>query len=227
MKKGKEGALVVCSGGLDSSVALAYAKTKYARVEALSFRYGQNHAKRENAAARKVCAALGVPLTFVDLPFIGRHFKSSLLGGKVPDGHYAAANMKSTVVPFRNGIMLAVAAGFAESRGLGRVLIGNHGGDHFIYPDCRPMFIQSIAEAVWYGTGGRVRVESPFCDLTKADIVEVGARLGVPFGLTYSCYKGGAKHCGTCGTCTERREAFRLAGVEDPTAYAKKKGGAR
>lgn len=220
MKKAKSGsALVVCSGGLDSTVALYLARSKYRRVEVVSFQYGQKHQARENRAVERICGDIGVKLTFIDLSFIGANFKSSLLGGKIPEGHYAAKTMKSTVVPFRNGIMLAVAAGLAESRGLERVVLGNHGGDHFIYPDCRPAFIRGMARAVSAGTDGKVEIASPFCNKTKADIVKIGARLGVPFGLTYSCYNGGVRHCGKCGTCVERKEAFALAKVEDPTEY--------
>lgn len=218
-KKGS--ALVVCSGGLDSTVALYGAVKKYGRVEAVTFRYGQNHAKRENAAAKRICADLGVPLTVIDLSFIGRHFASSLLrgAGAIPEGHYAAKTMASTVVPFRNGIMLSVAAGLAESKRLANVVLGNHAGDHFIYPDCRPDFIKGISAAIAAGTTKHVRVVSPFCEMTKGDIVRVGAKLGVPFVKTYSCYKGGKRHCGKCGTCVERKEAFAQAGVSDPTEY--------
>lgn len=217
----KSSALVVCSGGLDSTVALYGAVKKYGRVEAVTFRYGQNHAKRENAAAKRICADLGVPLTVIDLSFIGRHFASSLLrgAGAIPEGHYAAKTMASTVVPFRNGIMLSVAAGLAESKRLTNVVLGNHAGDHFIYPDCRPDFIKGIGAAIAAGTAKHVRVVSPFCEMTKGDIVRVGAKLGVPFAKTYSCYKGGKRHCGKCGTCVERREAFAQAGVSDPTEY--------
>lgn len=222
MRKKKSKVLVVCSGGLDSCVALYDALHRYGAVEAVTFAYGQNHQMRENAAVRMICKRAGVPLTKIDLSFIGRHFKSALLGGNIPEGHYAAKTMAATIVPYRNGIMLSVAAGLAQSRGCERIILGNHAGDHYIYPDCRPAFIEACSEAIWYGTGGKVRVESPFCNLTKADIVGIGARLAVPFGLTYSCYKGGKVHCGKCGTCVERREAFRLAGIKDPTIYQKR-----
>ncbi len=127
--------------------------------------------------------------------------------------------MRSTVVPFRNGIMLAAAAGFAEDRGLEAVVIGNHSGDHAIYPDCRRAFIDAMDRAIQAGTDGKARVLSPFCDWDKARIVREGIRLGVDFAMTYSCYNGRALHCGRCGTCTERKEAFALAGVPDPTRY--------
>lgn len=220
MNTSKKSVLVVCSGGVDSVTALYWAKCRYNRVAAITFDYGSNHNKRERAALRRICANTKTPLTVVQLP-LGRYFKSSLLSGadKIPEGHYAADNMKSTVVPFRNGIMLSFAAGFAESNGYDCIVLGNHGGDHTIYPDCRPEFIDGIAEAIKCGTWNKVKVLSPFCNKTKADIVKMGAKLGVPYALTYSCYKGGKKHCGRCGTCVERKEAFALAKVDDPTEY--------
>lgn len=219
MKNNKDYALVICSGGLDSTVALYDALHKYGKVAAVTFAYGQNHQRREGAAVVSVCKTAHVSLTRINLGFIGQYFKSSLLGGNIPNGHYAAKNMASTVVPYRNGIMLSVAAGLAQSMGCDRILIGNHAGDHFIYPDCRPEFIMEISAAIKAGTGNRLIVESPFCNMTKADIVRIGNRLNVPFGMTYSCYKGGRIHCGKCGTCVERKEAFEIAGVADPTVY--------
>lgn len=220
MSNKNSSALVVCSGGVDSVTALYWAKTRYSRVAAITFSYGSNHNQRERACLRHICKETVTPLTVVTLP-LGRHLKSSLLSGadKIPEGHYAADNMKSTVVPFRNGIMLSFAAGFAESNGFDCIVLGNHGGDHAIYPDCRPEFIDGIAAAIKAGTWNRVKVLSPFCNKTKADIVRLGVRLGVPYEHTYSCYKGGRKHCGKCGTCVERKEAFALAKAKDPTQY--------
>jgi 7-cyano-7-deazaguanine synthase len=154
----------------------------------------------------------------IPLGFIGQYFKSDLLlsGGAIPEGGYAEENMKSTVVPFRNGIMLAVAAGLAESYGLDTVLLANHSGDHAIYPDCRPEFVEAMDAAVKAGTYEGIRVVSPYCDITKRDIALRGRAIGLDYSLTYSCYKGGEKHCGKCGTCTERKEA--LEGF-DPTEY--------
>ena len=211
--------LIVLSGGLDSTTMLY--EYQYRIGMAVSFHYGSNHNDRELEFAKLHCERLGIPHLVIRLPFIKQFFKSSLLEGAdaIPEGNYDEENMKSTVVPFRNGIMLAVAAGFAESRKLDRIILGNHAGDHFIYPDCRPQFISCISGAIWEGTGAHIRVESPFCNLTKAEIVEIGSRLAVPFKMTYSCYKGGKKHCGKCGTCVERKEAFELAGVPDPTVY--------
>ena len=137
----------------------------------------------------------------------------------IPDGGYDTDNMKSTVVPFRNGIMLSVACGLAESRGLKHVLIANHGGDHAIYPDCRRPFVEAMDLAMREGTYINVSILAPYTDITKADIVARGSKLGVNYADTYSCYKGGERHCGTCGTCTERKEAFAVSGVPDPTSY--------
>ena len=154
---------------------------------------------------------------------MAQYFKSSLLEGAdaIPEGNYDDDNMRSTVVPFRNGIMLSVAAGLAETYGLKTILIANHGGDHAIYPDCRPGFVDAMGRAVAEGTYDGIRLSAPYTNITKAQIVERGARLGVDYSDTYSCYRGGEHHCGTCGTCRERAEAFLLAGVPDPTVYEK------
>ena len=214
-------ALVVLSGGLDSSTALYWAKKEYTEVEALTFNYGSKHNDIEYSYAEKQCAKLGVKLTRINLDFMNTYFKSDLLksGGEIPEGYYNEENMKSTVVPFRNGIMLSIAAGFAESNDCEAIILGNHSGDHAIYPDCRPEFIEGIKKAIYEGTEKHIEVISPFCNMSKTDIVSLGAELGVDFSLTYSCYKGGEKHCGKCGTCTERKEAFEQAGVKDPTEY--------
>ena len=151
----------------------------------------------------------------IDLAFMGKYFRSSLLEGAdaIPEAEYAPENLASTVVPFRNGIMLSVAAGLAESRGLRRVMIANHGGDHEIYPDCRPAFIDSMGRAIADGSGSLVELYAPYTHLTKNDIARRGAALGVDYSLTYSCYKGGATHCGRCATCIERRQALIAAGL--------------
>jgi 7-cyano-7-deazaguanine synthase len=214
-------ALVVYSGGLDSTTALYWAKEQYNEVEAITFDYGSKHNETEYGYACLQCAKLGVKLTRINLDFVNRYFKSDLLksGGDIPEGYYTAENMKSTVVPFRNGIMLSIAAGFAESNNCDVIILGNHSGDHAIYPDCRPEFIKGIKEAIYQGTEKHIEVVSPFCDMSKSDIVRVGSELGVDFSLTYSCYKGQEKHCGKCGTCQERKEAFEQAEVIDPTEY--------
>jgi 7-cyano-7-deazaguanine synthase len=137
----------------------------------------------------------------------------------IPEGHYADENMKSTVVPFRNGIMLSIACGIAESRGLKYVLIANHAGDHSIYPDCRATFISSMSDAMAYGTYQNVKISAPYTTISKSDIAILGKGLGIDYTKTYSCYKGGEKHCGKCGTCVERKEAMQDAGIIDKTEY--------
>lgn len=214
-------ALVVFSGGMDSTVGVYWAVKNYREVETLSFNYGSKHNDMEYSYAQKTCEKLGLKNVRISLDFVNQFFKSDLLksGGEIPEGHYAAENMKSTVVPFRNGIMLAIAAGFAESQDCDVLVLGNHSGDHAIYPDCRESFIDGIKKAIYEGTYKNIEVVSPFCNVTKTDVCRIGAELGVDFSLTYSCYKGKEKHCGKCGTCTERIEAFRDAGVPDPTEY--------
>ena len=211
--------VIIYSGGLDSTTLLYEERERVAL--AVTFDYGSNHAAREIACARHHCNRLGIEHVVIDLSFIKEHFVSSLTAGAdaIPEGNYDDANMRSTVVPFRNGIMLSVACGLAESRGLKRVLIANHGGDHAIYPDCRPTFVEAMNGAMQAGTYEGVALDAPYTSLSKADIVRRGVQLGVDYGETYSCYKGGERHCGRCGTCMERREAFRLAGVDDPTVY--------
>ena len=211
--------VIVVSGGMDS-VTLLYEKKDEIAL-GISFDYGSNHNHNELPLAALHCQRLGIEHVVVPLGFMHQYFKSSLLesGESIPDGSYDEENMKSTVVPFRNGVMLAVAAGIAESNGLTKVLIANHGGDHTIYPDCRPEFIAAMDAAVEAGTFARVRVVAPYTNISKADIVRRGRALGIDYAETWSCYKGGDVHCGTCGTCVERKEALREAGIEDNTTY--------
>jgi 7-cyano-7-deazaguanine synthase len=214
--------IVICSGGLDS-VTLAHKTAAERRLSALlSFDYGQRHVK-EVESARACAARLGVPHRVVDLRGVGAALSGSALTDDVavPDGHYAEETMKITIVPNRNAIMLSVAFGMAAAQKAGAVAAAVHGGDHFIYPDCRPGFVaafQAMQDAALEGYA-EVTLWTPYVHGSKADIVADGARLGVPFAETWSCYKGGARHCGRCGTCVERREAFHLAGVPDPTEY--------
>lgn len=211
--------IIIVSGGLDS-ITLLYDKAETIAL-AISFDYGQNHSKKELPYAEYHCQKLGIPHITIPLTFMHQYFKSSLLEGAeaIPEGHYEEENMKSTVVPFRNGIMLAIATGIAESHELKRVYIANHGGDHTIYPDCRPEFIDAMDKATSAGTFVDVRVEAPYTNISKADIVRRGDALGIDYAKTWSCYKGSETHCGKCGTCVERKEAFADAGVEDPTEY--------
>ena len=212
--------LLVLSGGLDSTTMLYDYADSIAL--AVTFQYGSNHNKREAAFAKYHCEQLGIEHIEIDLAFMGKYFKSSLLEGAdaIPEGNYDEENMKSTVVPFRNGIMLSVAAGLAESRGLKKVMMANHSGDHTIYPDCRPEFAEAMGQAINLGTYIGVELVAPYTMLSKSDIVRRGVELGIDYTKTYSCYKGGEVHCGVCGTCSERKEAFALAGVEDKTKYS-------
>lgn len=211
--------LIILSGGMDSVTLLHQHKDRIAL--ALTFDYGSNHNQREAQCAAQQCRMLNIPHIVIPLEFMRQYFNSSLLQGPgaIPQGHYADDNMKSTVVPFRNGIMLAVACGMAASRGLKHLLIANHGGDHAIYPDCRPEFIDAMCAATVAGTYEGIDIIAPYTDITKGDIALIGKGLGVDYAKTYSCYKGGAKHCGRCGTCVERREAMLYAGIPDPTQY--------
>ena len=211
--------VIIVSGGMDSTTLLYDRRDEIAL--AISFDYGSNHNAREIPYAEMHCKRLGIEHISIPLDFMHKYFRSSLLEGAdaIPEGHYADENMKSTVVPFRNGIMLAVAAGVAESRNLTKLLIANHGGDHTIYPDCRPEFISAMDSATNAGTYVGVRVVAPYTNITKGDIARIGKKLGIDYAETWSCYKGGEKHCGKCGTCVERKEALAYAGIEDTTEY--------
>ena len=211
--------VIIVSGGMDSITLLHDYKDRIAL--GISFDYGSNHNAKEIPFAELHCKRLGIKHITIPLEFMHKYFKSSLLEGAdaIPEGHYEDENMKSTVVPFRNGIMLAIAAGIAESNGLDHVMIANHGGDHAIYPDCRPEFISAMSSATSAGSYNGVTVIAPYTSITKGDIARRGKELGIDYTETWSCYKGGDKHCGKCGTCVERKEALRDAGIEDFTEY--------
>ncbi|MCA0994034.1 7-cyano-7-deazaguanine synthase QueC [Alloyangia pacifica] len=215
--------IVICSGGLDS-VSLAHmVAARHDLTRLVSFDYGQRHAK-ELDFAKAAAERLGVPFHRIDMRTIGAALTGSALTSDidVPDGHYAEETMRITVVPNRNAIMLAIAFGVAAANGDEAVATAVHGGDHFIYPDCRPGFTRAFETMQRHALDGYAGVSlyTPFVERTKADIVTEGAKHGTPFAQTWSCYKGGETHCGRCGTCVERREAFHLAGVADPTIYA-------
>ena len=203
--------LLVYSGGMDSTTMLYEYQERIAL--ALSFHYGSNHNDKELAFAKLHCQRLGIEHIIIPLSFIKEHFRSSLLAGSeaIPEGNYDEENMKSTVVPFRNGIMLAIAAGMAENRGLQYIMLANHGGDHAIYPDCRPQFVNAMDQAVCAGTWNNVRLLTPYTNISKAEIARHGLQLGINYDETWSCYKGGDKPCGVCGTCREREEALKEA----------------
>lgn len=213
--------LVLLSGGVDSTTALHWAKQEHEVVGALAFHYGSNHAEKELACARYQAQQLGIPYHEIDIRCISRHLSSALLNGAdaIPTGAYDEENMKQTVVPFRNGIFLSIAAGVAESQGAEAVTIAAHAGDHSLYPDCREEYMQAMGQAIALGTYAGVQILRPFIRMSKGEIVALGARLGVDFAHTYSCYCGGDVHCGRCGTCQERREAFSAAHITDPTSY--------
>lgn len=208
--------IIILSGGLDSTTLLHYQKDRIAL--AVSFDYGSNHNAREIECAKWQCRSLSISHLVIPLDFMGKYFKSSLLSGAqdIPKGEYDSENMKSTVVPFRNGIMLAVACGLAESRGLTHVMMANHSGDHAIYPDCRPEFAKAMSETMKAGTYDGITLIDPFTHFSKGDIVKLGLELGVDYSHTYSCYCGDEKPCGQCGTCRERALAFEEAGTSDP-----------
>lgn len=218
------GVLVLLSGGLDSTVlATCLKQVQDDHVETLSISYGQRHS-RELHSATLVADQLDLEHDIIDLSVLAPHLSRSALTNAalaVPDGHYTQASMAATVVHNRNAIMLSVAAGVAASRRLAYVATAVHAGDHAVYPDCRPEFIEALSYATQIGTAGfgNVALIAPFVDQTKQHIVETGDELGAPMHLTWSCYKGGDVHCGRCGTCVERAEAFHLAGKDDPTVY--------
>jgi len=219
MNGNKKNALLVLSGGMDS-VTLLYDRAEEIAL-AVSFDYGSNHNHKEIPFAKKHCEALDIPHVVIPLKFMAEHFESSLLSGAdaIPEGHYADENMKSTVVPFRNGIMLSIAAGLAESKGLQKVMIANHFGDHEVYPDCRKEFVDNMSAAISSGTYANIFIDAPYTSISKADIARKGAALGIDYAQTWSCYKGLEKHCGKCGTCIERKEALAAAGITDNTEY--------
>ena len=219
MNGNKKNALLVLSGGMDS-VTLLYDRADEIAL-AVSFDYGSNHNHKEIPFAKKHCEALGIPHVVIPLKFMAEHFESSLLSGAdaIPEGHYADENMKSTVVPFRNGIMLSIAAGLAESKGLQKVMMANHFGDHEVYPDCRKEFVDNMSAAISAGTYANIFIDAPYTSISKADIARKGAALGIDYAQTWSCYKGLEKHCGKCGTCIERKEALAVAGITDNTEY--------
>lgn len=212
----KNKVVAVVSGGMDS-VSLLY-RYKDSITHVLNFDYGSKHNEREQHWACYHSFELSKHFTVIKLPFIADLFASALLksGGDIPLGHYQDPSMRKTVVPFRNGIMLSIAAGFAESVGCNIVALGNHFGDHEIYPDCRASFVNPMAEAIREGTYSNIELFAPFTNFTKREVAEIGKAAGVDFSKTYTCYQGREKHCGFCGSCTERKEA--LAGF-DTTEY--------
>ncbi len=215
------GLVVVLSGGLDSAVLLWHLRARGAAARAITVRYGQRHVC-EVGCAMRLASAAGVPHDVVDLSDVGAVLPGSALTDgavAVPQGHYEDASMRATVVPNRNMLLLSVALGVAAARGLAGVAYGAHAGDHAIYPDCRREFVERMQAVARVCHFEPLRIEAPFTAWSKAEIVWRGRELGVPFGLTWTCYEGRARHCGRCGSCTERREAFERARCTDPTEY--------
>jgi 7-cyano-7-deazaguanine synthase len=212
--------LALASGGMDSSTLCYHLRDRLGLIASVD--YGQRH-DRELRSAKAIADRLDVEHVILDLRPLGALLTGSALTDDidVPHGHYAAENMRQTVVPNRNMIMLAAAGGVAVARGLSSVATAVHAGDHFVYPDCRPEFIESISETMRLATAsfGDVTVDAPFVNMTKADIAKLGDELNVPWATTWTCYEGGSIHCGRCATCVERIEAFHLAAVDDPTPY--------
>jgi 7-cyano-7-deazaguanine synthase len=223
MRKG-ERAVAIVSGGMDS-VTLAYLLNSDGyQLHLLSVDYGQRH-KKEIDYARRCAERLGASFDVADVSSVGRLLSGSALTDdiEVPHGHYAAENMAVTVVPNRNAIMLSIAYGVAVARKAALVACAMHAGDHYVYPDCRPQFVEAFDAMQRQAIDGfgdpNLCLYAPFVNKTKAEIVEIGTSLNVPYEDTWSCYEGRELHCGLCGTCNERKEAFRLANVPDPTEY--------
>ena len=215
-------AVILLSGGMDSGVLLACAKNQYETIHALTFDYGSKHAKREIAKAKALANKYGAVFKKIKLPFISSLFSSSLLetGPDIPDGPYRTESMSSTVVPFRNGILLSIAVGYAENHKIEHVLIASHKGDHPVYPECRVSFNKAMAEAAFEGTYTKVKILALFEGLDKKQIAQKGRSLGFDFTMTWSCYKGLDLHCGRCATCLERKAALDFKKGLDPTRYA-------
>lgn len=217
-------ATLIVSGGMDSATLAYYYKEKGYELHLVGFNYGQRHSK-ELLSLELIAKSVEASWQVIDLTHLRDDLSSSLTNDaiEIPDGHYAEETMRVTVVPNRNMIMLAIAGGIAVANGSRVLATGVHAGDHFIYPDCRPEFIEYLDNALIAGNEGHAtfgfHLDAPFVFITKADIAKIGAELNVPYQLTWSCYKGGEVHCGRCGTCVERIEAFIDAEVADPTVY--------
>jgi 7-cyano-7-deazaguanine synthase len=214
-------ALVLFSGGLDSTVLATQMKHEAKETRLLSIDYGQRHAK-ELDHSQKLAQHLELPHEILKLPALGQLLGGSSLTDQslmLPEGHYAEESMKSTVVPNRNMILLSLAGGHALSLGFDTIAYAAHAGDHTIYPDCRPEFADAMETALGLADWNDLKLHRPFVNMTKSDLVSLGGRLEAPLHLTWSCYAGNKYHCGRCGTCVERKEAFVLANIEDPTEY--------
>lgn len=223
---GPDKVVAILSGGLDSATLAYLLASQGWELHLLSFDYGQRHV-RELRSAMRIAHRLGAQHDVVDLRSVGTLLSGSALTDTkvgVPEGHYTDESMRATVVPNRNAIFASVAIGVAVANAAPAIALGIHAGDHAVYPDCRPEFVAALQQLAGVANEGFIapdfRVLAPLLHWSKADIVRCGAELDVPFATTWSCYQGGDRHCGRCGTCVERREAFEVAGVDDPTDYA-------
>jgi len=214
-------AVLLLSGGMDSGVLLAWASKKYDKIHAINVDYGSKHATKEISMSQNLAKKYGAMYIKIKLPFIAELFSSSLLssGDPIPEGPYSKELLSSTIVPFRNGIFLSIAVGYAENLHIDKVLIASHAGDHPIYPDCRNTFINAMSLAATEGTNTRVKVEAPFGNMDKRDIARLGRGLGFDFTQTWTCYKGLDLHCGKCSACLERKYALEFDKGLDPTRY--------
>lgn len=213
-------AVVIVSGGMDSTTLLYDIISQGYEVFPLTFNYGQRHIK-EISAMMDTCSHLGVGYELVELNVLNYLAPSALTRDeeKVPEGHYADESMKQTVVPNRNMVMLSLALSYAIKVDADTVFYGAHMGDHAIYPDCRKVFVDAMCEAAKLCDYKERYIVAPYWDLNKGDILKKGLELGVDYNLTWTCYKGGFKACGKCGSCVERLEAFKQNGIEDPIDY--------
>lgn len=212
--------LVSLSGGMDSATLLAVAHSEGLDCTAVGFTYGSTHNQWEQAAAMRIVNYYKIPFISMDLSGVFRSFRSNLLGsGPIPEGHYEAESMKQTVVPGRNLIFMSVMAGLAQSHNFEQIWVGVHSGDHAIYPDCRPNFIDKAQDAIFLGSGNQVSLRAPFLNMNKTSIITEGLRLKLPYEWTRTCYKPQPISCGKCGSCQERLEAFKNNGIEDPLEY--------
>ncbi|MBA6390799.1 7-cyano-7-deazaguanine synthase QueC [Colwellia sp. BRX10-3] len=212
--------VVIFSGGMDSFTVLHRALKDGKEVYALTFDYGQKHVK-EVASASKVCQQLGVAHKVIDISAINQLLAGSSLTDdiEIPEGHYEAESMKSTVVPNRNMILLSLAVGYAVSVKASQVYYGAHSGDHAIYPDCRPEFVMKMNDVCKIANYEAVEIFSPYLTNSKSDILTDGLNMGLRYDDTWTCYNGREKACGKCGACQERLEAFADNNVIDPLAY--------
>ena len=215
--------VVIYSGGMDSFTLLHLARARGLKVHALSFNYGQRHVRELDVAAA-VCQAEGIPHKVIDIRAMSEVMSGSSLTSdiEVPEGHYEEDTMKATVVPNRNMILLSLATGYAVTTGAGAVWYGAHGGDHAIYPDCRPEFVEKMDAVCRVANYEPVGIEAPFMAMDKGQILAEGLKLGLDYSQTWTCYNGRDKACGRCGSCVERLEAFAANGVTDPLTYERR-----